>query len=301
MKLQTVAVMSPGDMGEGIGASIRNQGIDVVTVIEGRSDETRMRARRSGFREVGNLETLLGEADLVLSIMPPGRALEFAAEVASVMRVSGNRPVYADMNAVSPETSRRVADVIGGAGADYVDGGIIGLSPLKSRKPTRLYVSGPKAGLLDALEGEGKTICQLGEEIGRASAVKMVYASITKGTDTLLTAAYTASEALGIREILESEWADSQPEALARMERRVSALPADAGRWINEMEEIAKTYASVGVTPGFHEGAAEMYRLLDATPFASETRETMDRTRTMQDSVKVYAALLRATGSGRTS
>jgi hypothetical protein len=108
---------------------------------------------------------------------------------------------------------------------------------------------------------------------------------VTKGTDSLLTAAYTAAEALGIREVLEAEW---QGDVLDRMARRVPALPADAGRWIGEMEQIAETYASVGVTANYHKGAADMYRLLNATPFATESRETMDKSRTMQDSVKVY-------------
>ena len=141
---------------------------------------------------------------------------------------------------------------------------------------------------MDAFDGNGKKIIQLGAEIGRASAVKMVYASVTKGTDSLLTAAYTAAEALGIREVLEAEWRSGQGDTYARMERRVPALPADAGRWIGEMEQIAETYASVGVTPNYHKGAADMYRLLNSTPFGAESRETMDKSRTMQDSVKVY-------------
>ena len=70
MVLTTVAILSPGDMGEGVGASIKGQGIDVITVLAGRSDETRMRAERAGFREVADLEELVAEADLVLSIIP---------------------------------------------------------------------------------------------------------------------------------------------------------------------------------------------------------------------------------------
>jgi hypothetical protein len=58
------------------------------------------------------------------------------------------------------------------------------------------------------------------------------------------------------------------------------------------MEEIAATFDSVGVTPKFHEGAADLYRLLDTTPFAQETRETLDRSRTVEQAVKVYAAHL---------
>lgn len=298
MSLKTVAVMSPGDMGEGIGASIRGQGIDVITVLAGRSDATRTRAERAGFREVSDLATLVAEADLILSILPPERAEGFAAEVAEAAGGAASSTVFAEMNAISPMTSRRIAERMAEAGVRYVDGGIVGAAPFKGGSPTRLYVSGPQAGLMDALDGNGKKVMQVGDEIGRASAVKMVYASITKGTDTLLTAACMTAEQLGVRQILEQEWAASQADALARMERRVPALPADSGRWIGEMEEIAATYAECGVTPHFHEGAADVYRVLAATPFAAETRETMDRTRTMRESVKVYVAHLPGAGSG---
>jgi 3-hydroxyisobutyrate dehydrogenase-like beta-hydroxyacid dehydrogenase len=272
-------------MGEGVGASIKGQGFDVITVLAGRSDETRMRAQRGGFRDVPDLEALVSEADLVISIMPPERAEAIAADVTAAMKATGRTPPFADMNAIAPTTAQRIAAGIVDAGADYIDGGIIGWPPLKSEALTKLYVSGPQAGLMDVLDGNGKKVIQLGDEIGRASAVKMIYASVTKGTDSLLTAAYTAAEALGIREVLEREW---QGDVLDRMARRVPALPADAGRWIGEMEQIAETYASIGVTANYHKGAAEMYRLLNSTPFGAESRETMDKSRTMQDSVKVY-------------
>jgi len=285
MVLKTVGLLSPGDMGEGVGASIKGQGFDVITVLAGRSDETRMRAQRGGFRDVPDLEALVSEADLVISIMPPERAEAIAADVTAAMKATGKTPPFADMNAIAPTTAQRIAAGIVDAGADYIDGGIIGWPPLKSEALTKLYVSGPQAGLMDVLDGNGKKVIQLGDEIGRASAVKMIYASVTKGTDSLLTAAYTAAEALGIREVLEREW---QGDVLDRMARRVPALPADAGRWIGEMEQIAETYASIGVTANYHKGAAEMYRLLNSTPFGAESRETMDKSRTMQDSVKVY-------------
>ena len=54
------------------------------------------------------------------------------------------------------------------------------------------------------------------------------------------------------------------------------------------MEEIARTFASVGVTPRFHEGARDIFALLAATPFAAETRETRDASRTLEQAVKVY-------------
>ena len=298
MALKTIAILSPGDMGEGVGASIKGQGFDVITFLKGRSEETRMRSERAGIREVRNIEALVAEASLVVSILPPELAENVADQVSVAMTKTGSTPAYAEMNAIAPNTTKRIGEKISSVGAIFIDGGIIGWAPFKSKSDTRLYVSGTSAGLMEELNGNGKRIINLGDEIGRASAVKMIYASVTKGTDTLLTAAYTASEALDIREVLEAEWAASQPEVLARMGRRVPALPADAGRWIGEMEQIAETYASVGLTPNYHTGAAEMYRLLNATPFAEESRETLDKSRTMQETVKVYARYLeKAKGS----
>jgi len=46
------------------------------------------------------------------------------------------------------------------------------------------------------------------------------------------------------------------------------------------------------VSGGFHDGAAWMFQLMSETTFASETRETLDTSRTLEDSVKAYAEAL---------
>ena len=69
------------------------------------------------------------------------------------------------------------------------------------------------------------------------------------------------------------------------MDSQLPGLPAKAPRWIAEMEELAATFDKVGVTPDFHTGAAEVYRLLGETPFAGETPETMDRSRTLTQTI----------------
>ena len=128
----------------------------------------------------------------------------------------------------------------------------------------------------------------VGDEIGRATSVKMCYAGMTKGMTTLLTAVAIAAESLGITEELGAELASSQAAAYDGMKRAAPRLPLDSGRWIGEMEEIAATFASAGVTDKFHQAARDIFLLLDSTPFASETRQTFDATRTLEDSVKVY-------------
>ena len=102
----------------------------------------------------------------------------------------------------------------------------------------------------------------------------------------------TAAESLGLYDELIEELAFSQGAALSAMESGIPGLPANSGRWIGEMEEIAETFHAVGVTPGFHQGAADIYRLLDSTSFAGESPETIDRSRTLKDTIEAAAKRL---------
>jgi 3-hydroxyisobutyrate dehydrogenase-like beta-hydroxyacid dehydrogenase len=291
--METIAILMPGDMGHGIGRALAGHGHKVITCLEGRSERTRGLAAAAGLEDTGDLESLTRQADIILSILPPARALGQAQAVAEAMRASGARPVYVDCNAISPGTAQQVGEAIAAADAPFIDAGIIGLAPGKGGR-TRIHVSGPDTTPMEALDGKGFEVIPLGQGIGRASALKMCYAGLTKGTWTLHTAVLLAGEMLGVSRELHDEFEISQQAALAAMERMVPRLPADSGRWIGEMEEIATTFSEAGVPSGFHEGAAEIFRILERTPFASETRETMDADRTVEESVSVYAATLRA-------
>lgn len=288
---ETVAILMPGDMGHGIGRALREHGHEVITCLSGRSERTRKLAASAEMEDAGDLETLARRADIILSILPPASALPQAKAVAQAMQATGAKPVYVDCNAVSPQTAVKVGEVIGDAGAPFVDGGIIGLAPGKGGR-TRLHVSGTDTKPVEALDGHGFEVIPLGQGIGRASALKMCYAGLTKGTFTLHTAVLLAAERLGVGQEIYDEFGISQQGALDAMRRTVPRLPADSERWIGEMEEIAATFAGAGVPSGFHDGAAEIFRILARTPFASETRETMDTSRTVEQSIPVYAEAL---------
>ena len=209
------------------------------------------------------------------------------------MRLTGKHSVYADCNAVSPQTTRQMEAIITEAGGQYVDGGIIGGSPTRGTPP-RFYVSGEQAHVVAELDGKGITVKPLGDEIGRGSGIKMCYAALTKGTSTLQTALLTAAESMNLTDELIAEFEFSQPAALNQMTNGISRLPPNAHRWIGEMEEIAATFEYLGVTPSFHKGAADMYRLLSRTPYASETPENADRNRPTSDTIRAVVDLLQS-------
>ncbi len=290
--IRTIGLLGTGDMGHAVGRALGQHGLEVVTCLAGRSERSRRLAAAAGIAPAPTLEALASQADLILSILPPAQAAAAARATAEAMGRAGARPAFADCNAVSPATAREIAAIVAGADANFIDAGIVGAPPGQGAPP-RFYVSGPALGPMLALAGKGIVVKPVGDEIGRASAVKMCYAALTKGTFTLHTAVLVAAEALGISEELRQELQSSQADAYARMQAMVPRLPADAARWVGEMEEIAATFRDAGVTARFHEGAEDIFRLLAATPLAEETRESIDSERSLEESVRIYAETLR--------
>lgn len=291
MALHTIAILSPGDMGHGIGAALGRSGFDVTTCLAGRSARTHQLAQQGGFRTVATLDELVVEADIVLSILVPAQAERVGQAVARVISTQSVDTPFVDCNAIAPQTTQRIEKQIVNAGASFIDGSIIGPPPGRGQPP-RLYVSGQGARALSALDGDEITVKVMGDRVGDASSIKMCYAALTKGTATLRVALLTAARALGVDAALTAELEASQENVLRQMRAIIPALPANAHRWIGEMEEIAATFDSVGLSPGFHQGAAAVYRLLGQTEFAHENPETIDTERTLETTIEAMVALL---------
>ena len=245
-------VLHPGDMGVTVAAACAGM---VLWASEGRSAETRERAHGAGLTDVGDLASLVAAADIVISVCPPHGAEELAATVAD----AGFAGCYVDANAVSPATARRIAARF----EHFVDGSLIG-PPAREPGTTRLYLAGPGAArvaarfagsLLDArvLDGGG---------IGAASALKMAYASWTKGTNALLVAVAALAAAEGVSDELTAEWGLSQSGLAQRLTYTAIRSAPKAWRWVGEMDEIADTFAAVGLPDGFHRAASEVFARL---------------------------------------
>lgn len=287
----TVAVIGTGDMGSAVGGVLVRAGYRVVTAGAGRSALSRKLAADAAIEDLGTLDAAVRAAQLVLSIVPPAAAQGFAAQAARAMRSAGVAPVFADCNAVAPATVAAIARTVEPAGAPFADVGIVGRAPGKGER-TRFYVSGAaRAAVLD-LAVDDLELVDLGADVGTASALKMAYSALNKGTDALLTAVLLAAERLGVRAALMRELEGSQAEALQRMRTRVPFLGSTAKRFAPEMAEIARTYESVGVTPQFHRGAEWLYDLIATTPFAAETRATQPKQRSLDEALAVLTAAL---------
>jgi 3-hydroxyisobutyrate dehydrogenase-like beta-hydroxyacid dehydrogenase len=269
-------------MGAAVAITLRKHGATVRTCLAGRSDRTKTLAARAELEGAPSLAALLAGSDVFLSIVPPAQALSVAHDVAEAMRATGARPLYVDCNAIAPSTMREVAAIVGG---DVIDVGIIGAPP-RDGSGTRFYASGPEAARLRLA---GLDVRPIGDEVGKASALKMCYAASTKGFTALATELLVAARLLGVDEALADELTASQPAQREVMRRQVPRMPTVAHRWIGEMEEIATTFAECGLTPRMLEGAADMFRLAAGSPIGAERPETRDPRRGLDETIDALA------------
>jgi 3-hydroxyisobutyrate dehydrogenase-like beta-hydroxyacid dehydrogenase len=276
MTLKTVGILSPGDMGAAIGRVLREHGLEVLTCLEGRGELTRLRAAEAGIGDVETLDRLVTSVDLLISVLVPAEAERVAEEVAGALSRAGAGPVFADCNAIAPRTVHGIARRIGQTGCTFVDAGIIGPPPSRDGSSTRIYCSGPDTAALEALNGHGLNVRRVGPEIGQASGLKMVYAASTKGTTALWTELLVAARALGLDEALAAEFAIGRGDLARRLSSQIPSMPRRARRWVGEMEEIATTFADLGLTPRMLQGAADIYRLVGATELAGQTSRDSD-------------------------
>ena len=272
MPLKTVGILSPGDMGHTVGKVLGEHGLRVIACTRGRSRRTQALTESANITAVPTYQQLVVESDLILSILVPAQAKTAAESIAEVLGETNSELVYADCNAIAPQTVRQIDEIITAARGNFVDASIIGPPP-KNKASTRFYASGGDLHIFRGLSQFGLDIRPLGAEIGLASSIKMCYASMTKGLTALCTELLTAAEILGVSEALRAEFKLSQSELYERMERSLPSMPPKSRRWIGEMEEISATFEYVGLTPKILAGAADMYRFVGGTHMADLSPE----------------------------
>ena len=288
MRIENVGLMTPGDMGQAVALQIKARGFRVSTALEGRSDRSHALAREAGLNDTGTIARLVAECDVVLSVMNPGAAVEFAQTAADALRECGKRTLVVDCNAISPDTVHEIAALIEGAGGRFLDGGIIGPPP-RGKAKTNLYVSGPGAADLQALAGPQLAVHIVSERIADASALKMCYAALNKGTQALWLEVLIAAQRLGVDRLLEDQLRQSRADLYDWALGQFPILPPKAYRWVPEMLEISRTMGSAGITPKVFQGAADIYGFVAGTALGKETPENRDRSRTGEDVVRALA------------
>lgn len=307
MSLPSVAVISLGSMGIGVAKLLRAHGYPTLTSLQGRSEATKKRASSIDVKALNTDIELVEQSDVVLSIVPPEHAFKIATKIADAVKSSQRSrqgPLYfLDLNAISPNNARQTAEAIKASTPDVIliDGGIIGGPPrLKddgSWHCPSIVVSGPHQ--LNELPDHGEKLAKVlnmkhvGDAIGKASGLKMCFASMTKGLTAIAIQAFTTAQRLGVHDELQDHLKQYSPKTGDLVQGGLTSMPPKAYRWIEEMRLIGETMKDEG---GFESELfaeiAKVYEVVKESELGKEQTENRQRGKTTVDVAVLVAEQL---------
>ena len=222
------------------------------------------RAKDASVELVSSDEELLEQCNYILSIVPPRDCLDIAERISTALRSSPARSsplYYLDLNATSPSTAQKMVSKFTDLtdSCRVIDGGIIGgpptlKQPADGREATwdkcSIVMSGPDR--LDAASLHGAELASVlnvkhvHADIGPATGLKMVFASINKGYTGMCIQAMTTAQNLGVLPELQEHLQDFSPLLAKKAENGLVNMCPKAYRWVAEMDEIAETMQVYG-------------------------------------------------------
>ncbi|CCA90868.1 NAD(P)-dependent oxidoreductase [Novosphingobium sp. PP1Y] len=191
----------------------------------------------------------LDGARLVLSLVTADAAPEVARAAAALL---GEGAIFCDLNSVAPGTKRASAQAVNAGKGRYVDVAVLApVEPARMKVP--LLVSGAEAAKAQELLGEAgfANVRTVGDQVGRASAIKLVRSVMVKGLEALTAEMMMAAHAEGVaQEVLASLDASEKSVGWAeRADYNLDRMLIHGRRRAAEMQEAAQMLRSLGIDP----------------------------------------------------
>jgi 3-hydroxyisobutyrate dehydrogenase-like beta-hydroxyacid dehydrogenase len=221
--------------------------------------ERRAAMARCGVETGNTAREALAERAFFLSLVTADAALDAARTYAPLLPEGS---LWCDMKSVAPETKREAAAVIEASGGRYVDVAV--MAPVDKGMALPLLLAGPHAlaahPLLEALGFSN--VAFVGDEVGRASAIKMIRSVMVKGLEALSWECAAAAEAAGVfDEVMASLDASEKPQTWSeRIAYNRERMETHGLRRAAEMEESAQTLQGLGIDPVMTRGTVELQR-----------------------------------------
>lgn len=224
----------------------------------------------AGVETADTVADALGDRAFLLSLVTADSALDAARDYAPLLPEGA---LWCDMNSVAPGTKREAAATIEAAGGRYVDVAV--MAPVDKGMAVPLLIAGPHAlaaqPLLEALGFSNTRV--VGDEVGRASAIKMIRSVMVKGLEALTWECAAAAHAAGVfDEVMAS--LDASEKAIGWAERVAynrERMETHGLRRAAEMEESAKTLQGLGVEPVMTRGTVALQRQAARTKGSERT------------------------------
>jgi 3-hydroxyisobutyrate dehydrogenase-like beta-hydroxyacid dehydrogenase len=186
--------------------------------------------------------------DLVISAVTASNTLAVAQEAAQFIRPGA---MFLDLNSASPGMKQKAAAAIDGAGAHYVEAGVMTSVPPYGIKVPMLLGGARAAELAALLQSWDMDAKAVSEKLGVASAIKMCRSVMIKGLEALVIESYTTARAYGVEDHVLPTLQETFPSIDWSQQGAYffSRVVQHGQRRAEEMREAANTVKEAGFEP----------------------------------------------------
>jgi len=205
-------------------------------------------AAEHGVEACASLKDLLSRAGIVVSAVTAANALDAAREAAKWIQPG---TFFLDLNSASPSTKVEAAKLIDGAGAHYVEAGVMASVPPYGIRVPMLLGGKQARALAEKLVPLGFDMTVVDERIGVASAIKMCRSIMIKGIEALILDCARACKLTGVEADVSASLAETFPGIDWRKlaEHMAGRVREHGIRRAAEMREAADMLADLGIDP----------------------------------------------------
>ena len=246
--MNPIGILYPGGLGAALGLAIVRSGGTAITCLSGRSEATRDRAAAANFVVLPSLVEVARRSELVISVVSPSTAVEVARYFANCVhlgRFGDTRPTFLDANSVSPQTKKRIAEILSHARIDCLDGAFFGPTNRIGRDNV-LALSGSSASRVGLLLQKIVEVRLVGDVVGQAAALKMALAIMTKALPALFLEMVCASVSHGQLGSMLELMRRLYPGIMDFLERTLPTYPTYVARRVHELGEVTNWLHELG-------------------------------------------------------
>ena len=266
MNIRHIGLVGYGEVGKVFSSGLKAQpGVESASAWDLKfadascQDAERGHAATAGVTAQPSMQALCAASDLVISAVTASNTLAVAEEAARFVRPGS---LFLDLNSASPGTKQKAAALIDGAGAHYVEAGVMTSVPPYGIKVPMLLGGARAEELAAQLVAWGMDAKAVSQRLGVASAIKMCRSVMIKGLEALVIESYTTARQYGVEDHVLPTLAETFPSIDWEKQGAYffSRVVQHGKRRAEEMREAANTVSEAGFAPFMASAIADKQR-----------------------------------------
>ena len=195
----------------------------------------------------------VSNASIVISVVTADQAAKAAGAAARHLAPDA---LYLDMNSCAPTTKQIAASSVSPAGARYVDVAVMAPIQPRGHETPMLAASADPDRVAATLSTAGIKPRFVGDDIGRASTIKMLRSVMIKGMEALTAECFRAAVKAGVAADVAASLDASQTDMgwAEQTSYNMERMTEHGIRRAAEMREVAKTLRALDIPPAMTTG-----------------------------------------------